>query len=766
MHQRDPSRCSGPARVFPVSRFLTLAGALALVCATPPAGAQNPTLPPPSQAQSVLNQAVQQNPGLADVIRQRLQQSGMTPDQIRARLQASGYSPTLLDAYLSPAAPGATPLTPGTQELGAVQALGLAPVAIPVESLPVDTGLIRALGATPVIRKSRVFGVDVFQRTTTQFLPLLSGPVPPDYKLGPGDQLALILTGDVELTYSLVVSREGFVLIPQVGQVYVSNLTLDQLRSVLMTKLGRVYSGVRRVNPTTHFDISVANVRANQVYVVGEVAQPGAYQISSLGTVLTALYAAGGVTEQADMRQVLVQRVGKTVATLDLYDYLLRGDTHSDVRLETGDVVYVPVHGLRAEISGAVKRPAIYEMKSGETLSDLILASGGFAPDAQLQRIAIYRLMPAPNRGPGAPPRAVIDVALTPAAPGSADTSAARNNRLGGMRVPVVALTDGDSIIVDAVDSLVRQYFVAVSGYVRKPGLYPWRASLTLRDLVLLAGGPQVGADLREAEIARMPIDRSLGQLAVTERVPLDSSYLVERDSLGRYEGPPGPAFLPAGSTPEVLLRPYDNVLILRQPNFELQRTITILGEVRYPGVYALRTKSDRLSDLMARAGGLTHEAYPDGIRFYRRAEGAGRLDVSLAAALKDTTSAQNVILQPDDSIWIPEYIPSVRVSGAVNAPGSVLFDEQKGLDDYLGAAGGYAENANKGRVSVRYANGEVRTKHKVLIFFSSKPKPDPGAEVFVPLEQPQPKTDWFIYLAPLASLLASTVAIIAVVKK
>src|SRR5439155_11708578 len=137
------------------------------------------------------------------------------------------------------------------------------------------------------------------------------------------------------------------------------------------------YSGVRRgPNATTRFDVSVVNVRANQIYVVGEVAQPGAYQISSLGTVLSALYAAGGLTDRAQLRGVEVRRQGKTIATLDLYDYLLRGDTRSDVRLETGDVVFVPVHETRAEVAGAVLRPAIYELKAGETLADLIGAAG------------------------------------------------------------------------------------------------------------------------------------------------------------------------------------------------------------------------------------------------------------------------------------------------------------------------------------------------------------------------------------------------------
>src|SRR2546430_10128109 len=361
-----------PGRAGTAPRSL-LPAALALGLALS-ARAQNPPLPPPAQAASALQQAVQQNPGLADMIRQRIAQSGMTPDQIRARLQASGYPPTLLDAYLGAQTPGQPAPVPGAQEIAAIQSLGVPTLATAGEILPVDTGLVRAAAAG----KSGVFGVDVFQRTSTQFLPLLAGPVPADYKLGAGDQLVLILTGDVELAYTLQVTREGFILIPQVGQLFVSNLTLDQLRDLLYTRLGRVYSGVRRSpGATTRFDISVANVRANQAYVVGEVAQPGAYQISSLGTVLTALYAAGGVTERANLSGVEVRRLGKPIATLDLYDYLLRGDTRNDLRLETGDVVFVGVHGTRVEMKGAVRRPATYELKPGETLANLLVAAGG-----------------------------------------------------------------------------------------------------------------------------------------------------------------------------------------------------------------------------------------------------------------------------------------------------------------------------------------------------------------------------------------------------
>src|SRR5207249_2179215 len=308
--------------------------------------------------------------------------------------------------------------------------------------------------------------------------------------------------------------------------LYVSNLSLDHLRDVLYTRLGRVYSGVRRsANATTRFDVSVANVRVNQVYVVGEVAQPGAYQISSLGTALTALYAAGGVTERANMRRIEIQRVGKTVATLDLYDYLLRGDTRSDIRLETGDVVFVPVHGTRVQVTGAVVRPAIYEVGSAQTLTDLIRAAGGFRADAALRRIAIHRILAVAEAPPGPAPRAVVDVALTLRATGSAGTTIHGTGQdatdpKNDMLIPAVVLQDGDSVV--------------------------------------------------------------------------------------------------GGGAPEVPLEPYDNVLILRQPEFDFQRRVVITGEVRYPGRYALRTKTDRLVDVINRAGGLTAQAYPEGILFIR----------------------------------------------------------------------------------------------------------------------------------------------------
>jgi len=311
---------------------------------------------------------------------------------------------------------------------------------------------------------------------------------------------------------------------------------------------------------------------------------------------------------------------------------------------------------------------------------------------------------------------------------------------------------------------LSETYYVAIAGRVNKPGRFPWRPNLTLRDLVQLARGPKVGAYLKEAEIARLPADRSHGQLATTIRVPLDSTYLFERTADGRFVGPPGIA-VPAGGAAEVPLEPYDNVLIMQEPQFDLQRAVVVSGQVRYPGTYSLRSKEERLADVIERAGGLTPQAYPEGIQFVRSQDAVGRVNVELPRALRDARSSHNVILQPDDSIFIPEYQPTVKVTGAVNAPGSLLWRRGANLDYYISAAGGLAAGADGRRVSVRYANGDARTRTRWLIV-SSSPTPGPGSEVFVPTKPPSSGgTNTVALLGGIAQILTSVVTIIVVTR-
>lgn len=827
------------------SRVLLLV-ALALLPALPgPLASQVPT---PDEARRLLAT----RPDLVAQVRERILTSGLSAAEIRARLVAAGYPATLLDAYLPNVPPGEDAVA-DDRVYAAARALGLADAEL-------AAGLDLGPPATPppaAAGDPGIFGMELFRRGPGQFQPNLAGPVDPSYRLGPGDQLVLILSGDVELSHALEVTREGFILIPQVGQLAVNGLTMSALESLLYDRLGRVYSGVRRgADATTRFQVSVARLRTNQVFVIGEARQPSSYQVSAAGTVLTALYAAGGPNENGSFRRIEVRRGGQTVATLDLYDYLLRGDNRHDIRLESGDVIFIPVRGTWASITGEVVRPAIYELLPGETLRDLVAVAGGFRPTAALQRVQIDRVLPPAQRAPGGRDRVVLDIPGSEFVDGGAPALPVESN--DQVRVFAVAdrlrnfvtvrgnvwaegrvaftpgMTLGQAIgqaggpkpdtylgqvlvsrlnpdstrqqlraaFADSTGTVLGDFplreddeiqvfsrtafrplrFVIVTGAVRSPGRVPYREGMTLRDALLQAGGLTEAAWLREAEIARLPEDRPAGTMAVTTRVPLDSTYLVDRGPDGRWLGPPGVP-VPAAGAPEVALQPYDNILIMRQPEWELPRMVILTGQVRYPGTYTLRTRTERLTDLLERAGGLTDAAYAAGIGFFRPTGGldplpeagadqaaAGersRIGVDLPAVLAEPGHRDNLLLASGDSISIPEYDPIVRVGGAVLAPGGVTHEPGRRLPHYIAQAGGFERLADRTRAFVVQPNGKVETvKRRWFILPDGQPRPEPGAQVVVPLreegERRQPG-ELMGFFTGLASILASTVAIVVV---
>jgi polysaccharide export outer membrane protein len=834
----SPVRLDRPVR-------LVLTTVFAVIAVARSASAQVPTggLPSPSQAQQML----QANPGLVDQLRQRIGDSGLTPDQIRARLAAAGYPQDFLDPYL---AGGDTTkaVSPGSNVLQAVQLLGIMGQT-DLDSLLAMTDSGRAaLDAqyAESVRKAggalRIFGLDIFRRSNTVFQPNLGGPVDENYRLGPGDVLVLVLTGDVELAYSLEVTREGFIVIPQVGQLFVANLTLEQMRNLLYTRLGKVYSGVRRgPGATTKFDVTVARVRTNQIYVVGEVSRPGSYQMASTGTVLSALYAAGGITDNGSFRRVDVRRGGKLVDSLDLYDYLLRGDNSNDIRLETGDVVFVGVHGSRVKATGQLVRPAIYELRPTETLRDLIQFSGGFRPDALRRRVQIDRILPPEQRpaGGGGRDRVVIDLASDqfidgkgppfPMAPADSVTVFAVAGRVSsfitvngnvwiagvegfttGMKLsdairlaggprpdvylgqilisrllpdstriqlrsaftdsagavsPDLPLQQDDEITIFSRTSFRPDRYVVVTGAVLNAGRVPYAEGITLRDAVLLAGGVAQDALLSRAQIARLPADRTGGVMATTIEVSLDSTYLLDRAPDGRYLGPPGLPAAAAGA-PEVTLQPYDNVLIFRQPDWELQRMVAITGQVVYPGHYTLVNRTERLLDLINRAGGLTKEAYPGGVHFNRTQGRAGRVGIDLPRVLEDSTFRDNLILQGGDSVHVPEYDPIVFVSGAVNAPVAVSYVPGKNIDFYVGAAGGYADNGDSKKAFTVQPDGKVQSVKRKFLIPDKVPDPRAGAKVIVPVKVERPPSNNLALFATLASIIASLATIVIVAKQ
>lgn len=805
--------------------------------------------PPPEEARRLL----ETRPDLAAQVRSQVLSSGLTASQVRARLVASGYPADLLDSYLpdAPEAPSGSPTD--DRVFAAVRSLGLTDaVAVPTA----DPAPSAAPASAPT-QGAGIFGMEIFSRTTGQFQPNLAGPVDPSYRLGPGDNLVLVITGEVELSHALEVTREGFIVIPQVGQLQVNGLTMSALESMLYDRLGRVYSGIRRgAGATSRFQLSMARLRTNQIFVVGDVQRPSTYQISAAGTVLTALYAAGGPTANGSFRRIEVRRGSQLVTTLDLYDYLLRGDNRHDIRLESGDVIFVPVRGTWATVTGEVVRPASYELREGESLRDLMAAAGGFRAAASLQRVQVDRILPPSDRAPGGRDRVVLDLGpdqftdgAGPAFPvqtGDQIRVFAVADRLRGfvtLRGNVwsegrVALRSGmrlsdairqaggakpdtylgqvlvsrlnpdstrvqlrssfaDSLGTMTDDLVLREddvvevfsrttfrpaRFVIVTGAVRSPGRIPYREGMTLRDALLHAGGLTEAALLREAEIARVPANRTEGVMAETYRAALDSTYLVDRGPDGAWLGPPGLA-APRGGSPEVPLMPYDNVLILRQPEWELPRTVALSGHVRFPGNYTLRHRGERLTDLLDRAGGLTSAAYPAGIGFFRDARssilspeagadqqqvaGLARIGVDLPSVLADASHRDNLILAAGDSVVIPEYNPIIRVTGAVLAPAGVTWQEGRSLRHYVSAAGGYERQADRSRAYVVQPNGKVEpVRRRWFILPDGQPKPEPGAMIVVPMrikEEGRGSGETTGFLTGLASILASTIAIIVV---
>jgi protein involved in polysaccharide export with SLBB domain len=840
-----------------------------------PAVAQQPSA---AQAQQML----QNNPALAAQVRQKILTSGLTPDQVRARLRAEGYPENLLDAYLPGSTGAADTLGTSSSVFSAIAELGIADTTdiallrcgVNPDSLVIsDTLANGSVDTTQAKRRLNerrqaarricaardtsgntgrraaaaadsgfaIFGLDFFRNATTEFDPNLGGPVDASYRVGPGDRLVLVLTGDVEQSYTLDVTREGFIVIPQVGQLWVNNLTMAEIENVLYTRLGRVYSGVRRgPGATTHFYITPARLGSNQIFVSGDVLQPGSYRVSSAGTALTALYAAHGPSDNGSLRQILVRRGGVAVDTLDVYDYLLNGNTSRDVRLLNGDLLFVPIHGPRVRVVGEIARPMTYEIRPGETLADALRFAGGFTAAAARRRVQIERIVPPAQRAPGGRDRIVTEIVSDEFTTGTGPSvpvvdgdvirvfsvaTRVRNRisitgdvwspgsigispgmrlsealRLAGGVKPDVylsevlitrtqpdstrlqlraALRDTSGVVINDIpvqeDDEIRVFstsefrptrYVAINGAVRKSGQYAFREGMTVRDLVLLAGGLDQSAYLNEAEIARLPQNRTGGVTAETFRVPLDSSYIFERGPDGKYLGPPG---LPASSGPheEVVVQPYDNVLILRQPNWELQRTAVIAGEVRYPGRYSLRTKTEKITDLIARAGGITKDGYANGVSFYRTRNGVGRIGIELPDVLKDPNSPDNLPLQDGDSLFIPRYSAVVAVQGAVNSPVSVTYAPGRTIEYYIRAAGGPSVKADLGRAYVTQPNGKVEARSARFLLPDGIPKPKAGSTVFVPERDASYKPfDFLTSAGAISSILATLVTVIIALRR
>ena len=501
-----------------------------------------------------------------------------------------------------------------------------------------------------------LFGANLFSSASADFSPAPIATVPPDYKLGPGDNLIVYLWGRIDLEMDLTVDREGKVFVPKAGEIVAFNLTLEQFKQRLSKKLSTIYSDFE-------LGVMLGRIRTIRVYVYGEVKKPGAYTVSSLSTLFNALHYSGGPNENGSLRKIRLSRGKETNATVDLYDFLLHGKNTAGIKLQSEDVIFVPVVGPKVSVRGEVKRPAIYELKNQEKLLDVIELAGGAADEAYLGRVMIDRI----NNGQG---RKLIDLSLATAEdkktnnieikagddisvfsiyerrenvvwlgghvkhPGAYEmdngltiselledgrqlkenpymeradlirTSPDSQKELIAINLAWalnksaehdLKLRINDSLRIYGSNEIARKKYVNIDGEIARPGEYQLFKNMRISDLIFMAGGLQRGAYTLTAEVAR--------------RLPGKEIELIYLDLEKMKNG---------GSGEDILLAEDDYVFIRRIPSWELNNFVSITGEVEFPGKYALYRKDETLYDLIRRAGGLTPEAYAFGTVFIR----------------------------------------------------------------------------------------------------------------------------------------------------
>ena len=760
-------------------------------------------------------------------VRDRLEESGMTPAQIRAALKEAGYDPDALNEYLpgGKRGPGAAPPEEAIDAQPPSDAL-TAPIAPPAFADPAPKPKIRPEDwpeftkevarrvhtADPVLP----FGYEIFGYLPATFEPLASGPVDPDYPIGPGDEVIVQVWGDNQFTHAAIVSREATITVPDIGQVVLNGLTLGQAKRLITDRLGAVYSGIRARRATTHVDVTLGKLRTMQVFILGDVVRPGGYTISSVATLLNALYNAGGPTPRGSMRDVRIIRRNQVDQHADLYGYILTGSKAGDVRLQSGDVVFVPPVGKQAAVVGEVHRPAIYELAPGEGLQDLLKLCGGVLTTAVVDHALIDRVVPFAARDSLAgQDRIVVDVPLRSvlADEGRRDLIHDRDilqvYRIGDTRKNSVAITgrsvirpgvyqwrpemrmtdlvkeaggldpdaymdraqifrtsrDGtrtmrsfnlkkalgndsednlalqemDSIAVTSVWDIRDRHSVAITGSVRKPGTYEYLAGMTVMDLIFRAGGLKESAYKMQAEVSRVDSSTiATTKAAEVHRVPITSNYAVNS----------------ADST--FALQEHDQIFVREVPDWEMQRNVTITGEVLYPGTYSLQRPDERLSSLIIRAGGFKNTAYPRAATFTRHKGGAGRLSVDVERGSKGK-KPDDVMLDEGDQIYIPRQPRTVKVAGEVGFPSSVLYESGKSLGFYIEQAGGYTETSDKGRVKVIQPNGKVKSVKSMWW----DPTPEPGALVIVPKKAPPRDNDTLKDVATIMGIVSGAVTTI-----
>ncbi len=568
--------------------------------------------------------------------------------------------------------------------------------------------------AEPILPPGTVplFGQSIFRGAPEEFQPAQDIAVGPDYILGAGDELSIVIWGSVQKNWNPVIARDGTVALPEVGLIPVAGTSLGEFRETLKARLSGVYSGF-------NLSVTLSTLRSIQVSVLGDVRRPGTYTLSPLSSSFNALYYAGGPLETGTLRRVKVFKGDSLLATVDLYGLLLRGESKGDVRLGTDYRVFVPpVFGV-VTVRGDVRRPARYEVKPTDTVADLIHYAGGLTATSYAPRAVLDRV-----NGPGG--RVTIDVDLAT----EADT---------------VLVRDGDALTVYPVYHVEPRRYVYVSGQVQSPGRYELYPGMTVSDLIYRAGNTLEGVFLARAELSRLS---SASGDSVAFSVFFNLEIALKRPH----------------SEADLTLLPHDHLYIRRRPGWAPQATVDLTGEVQFPGTYTLTRQGEKLNEILKRGGGFTLHAFPSAAGLFRR--GQGRVIVDFEKALNRPGSLENVALVEGDSIFVPRYNQTIQVVGAVSRPGALVYQPGKTADYYLRRTGGLAENADKGRIQIVRVDGVAQNARRSLWF---DPEVPPGAVIEVDTKPTGEEVDWMGAIRDATTImsgLATTIFIITQIKK
>jgi len=691
-------------------------------------------------------------------------------------------------------------------------------------------GDVQATSAVNEGTGKKIFGHDIFNNRRLTFEPSMNIATPQNYVLGPGDQVVVDIYGASQRNLQLTVSPDGLITVPNYGPISVSGLSVAAAQSKIRSSLGSRYA-------SSEIKLTLGQTRSIMVNVMGEVKTPGTYTLSGYATVFHALYSAGGISDLGTLRNIKVYRQGKLVTIVDIYEYILNGRLAGNIRLQDNDVIQVGPYDCLVGITGNVKRTMFYEMRKNESVATLIKYAGGFTGDAYTKAVRLIRqngerysvfninefdfasfqvadgdavtvdgmlnrfenmvevkgavFRPAQYQLGG---NITTVKSLIEAAEGvteDAFTAHAVMHRLKADRsleiIPVdvkgilngtvadIPLQNEDVLFIPTQAELRSQRTLTITGEVLSPGEYEYADNTTIEDLIIQAGGLK-----DEASTARVDVSRRIIDAKSTNK----SKEIAKSFSFSLKDG------LVIDGERGFLLEPYDVVHVRRSPGFHTPRSVMIEGEVNFEGSFTLEKKNQRLSDLVAAAGGVTDDAYVKGARLMRRMTEDERarmqtilrmvraqqdekdtininqlanettypVGIHLEKALEEPGGSFDITLREGDRLIVPEYNGTVKVSGNVMFPNTVAYEEGRNYKYFVNQAGGFGNRAKKSKTYVIYMNGTIsQVGHGTKI--------EPGCEIVVPTKAKREPFNWS-NLATIGSSMASLATLILAITK